>query len=96
MSTNGKVFDDGATSVGVGSFKSTGAVAPDVMATLVFAKNAYGIVPLSGHGLEMISKPRGSGTDYLDQYSTHGWKATTTIKILDDSFMYRYEHLASA
>jgi N4-gp56 family major capsid protein len=95
MSTQSKIFADSGAAVGSG-FNSTSAVLNDVYATLIFAKNAYGIVPLSGKSLEMISKPRGSGTDYLDQYSTHGWKSTTTITILDDTFMYRYEHTTTA
>jgi len=95
MSTYAKVFADSGAAVG-GGWKSTGGVTNDVYITLIFAKNAYGICPLSGHALENIRKPRGSGTDYLDQYSTSGWKAATTIKILDDSFMYRIETTATA
>ena len=93
MSTYAKVWADSGFAIGVDGFISTSGANNDVYGTLVFAKDAYGTCPLSGHALENIRKPRGLGTDSLDQYSTSGWKATTVAaKILDDNFMYRIEH----
>lgn len=73
------------------------AGAVDVFSTLVFGANAYGVVGLEGHNLRSIFKPLGSaGTaDALDQQQTMGWKAATVAKILNDSFMLRYESAAS-
>lgn len=69
----------------------------DVYSTLVFGANAYGVVGLEGHNLRSIFKPLGSaGTaDALDQQQTMGWKVATVAKILNDSFMVRYESTAS-
>jgi N4-gp56 family major capsid protein len=65
----------------------------DVYAQPVFGRNAYAVVELSGHAMEMITKQKGSaGTaDPLDQRWTVGWKAIQTFKILNDAFMYRME-----
>lgn len=65
----------------------------DVYATLIFARNAFGIVPLRGAALTTHLKARGSGgtSDPLDQVGTTGWKAKTTTVILNDNFMHRIE-----
>jgi len=90
--TFGKIFPDAGANVASGH-KSTGAVKEDVFAAPIFGRNAYGNVPLTGHSLEMVSKPLGSaGTaDPLNQRWTAGWKATFTHKILNDAFMTRIE-----
>jgi N4-gp56 family major capsid protein len=95
-STQAKIFLGGGASGG-SSVKETSTLA-DVYATMVFAKNAYAIVPLSGHSLENIVKPLGSAgsLDPLNQRATSGWKAMTAAKILDDSFMSRVESAAAA
>lgn len=69
----------------------------DVYATMIFGKDAYGISELRGNGLKNIVKELGSaGTaDPLNQNWTSGWKATTTCKILNDSFMLRLETAAA-
>lgn len=92
-STNAKVFANGGATGG-SNVISTGGSNADVYATLVFAADAYGVVPLSGEALRNIVKPLGSAgsADPLDQRSTSGWKATTTTVILNDSWMYRIEH----
>lgn len=78
--TNAKVF----TAAGSGSV--------DVYSTLVFGKNAYGVVGLRGQrNIETIVKPLGAGDDPLNQRATVGWKAMATAKILNDAFMVRYE-----
>lgn len=91
-STQAKVFPDAGANVTSGH-KTTTGTKEDVYATLIFGMNAYGIVPLSGHSMENIVKPLGSGgsTDPLNQRATSGWKAMTTAVILNDAFMTRLE-----
>jgi len=73
-------------------FAGAGASAVDVYSTLVFGKDAYGVVGLKGNrNIETIVKPLGSGDDPLNQRATVGWKALATAKILNDAFMLRYE-----
>lgn len=95
MSTNCKIFP-GAGAAGTTVLKNNGTNF-DVYATLIFADNAYGICPLSGQAMNTYVKPLGSaGTaDPLEQRSTVGWKAITTTKILNDSWMVRLETGAS-
>jgi N4-gp56 family major capsid protein len=92
MSTHAKVFADAGANVASGHESTTG-VKEDVFATLIFAMNAYGIVPMTGHSMENIVKPLGSaGTaDPLNQRATSGWKAYTNAIILNDAFMTRIE-----
>jgi N4-gp56 family major capsid protein len=94
-STNCKIFP-GAGAAGTTNFKNNGSNY-DVYATLFIADNAYGVCPLSGQALNTYVKQLGSaGTaDPLEQRSTVGWKATTTTKILNDSWMIRLESAAS-
>lgn len=74
--------------------------AADVHATLIFGKDAYGVVDVEGNGaLEIIIKPQGSsGTaDPLNQRGTVGAKvAAYTAKILNDLWIVRIEHGVSA
>ncbi len=67
-----------------------------VHATLVFGKDAYGVINLEGEGaLKTIIKPAGSsGTaDPLDQRSTVGAKVSGyTAKILNELWLLRIEH----
>lgn len=80
-------------------YAAAGAGTPgiDVHATLVVGRDAYGLVPLEGAGLEFIFKPLGaSGTaDPLNQRWTSGWKVTFTTKILNDLNQVRIEHAVS-
>ena len=80
--TNAKIFAGG------------GGGGIDVYATMILAKNAYGVSRISGASLTNIVKPLGSsGTaDPLNQRSTSGWKATFVAKILQQAFMVRIEH----
>lgn len=71
----------------------------DVASTLVFGKDAYGVIDLEGTNVRAIIKNRGSaGTaDPLDQISTVGWKvAGFAAKILQDGWLVRIEHGFSA
>lgn len=93
--TKAKVWLGGGASGG-SSVKETSSLA-DVYATLVFARNAYGIVPLEGKSLENVVKAIGSSgsSDPLNQRGTSGWKAHTTTVILNNAFMYRVESAAT-
>ncbi|MGN0362599.1 MAG: N4-gp56 family major capsid protein [Bilifractor sp.] len=64
-----------------------------VYGTVVFGKDAYGIIDPSAESLEVIVKQRGSsGTaDPLNQRSTVGWKATHAAKILYQNRLVRIE-----
>jgi len=75
-------------------WSGAGSASADVYATLIFGKNAYGIVSLRGQkNIQTIIKPLGSaGTaDPLNQRATVGWKMWTVAKILNDNFMVRIE-----
>ena len=97
MSTQAKFFPDAGANVTSGH-KTTSATKEDVYATLIMGMNAYGKVPLTGHAMEMISKPLGSGgtEDPLNQRATAGWKAAQTFVILNNNFMTRLEHGVTA
>ena len=76
-----------------------GASSCDIGQTLVFGKNAYGVIELEGGNLKSIIKPRGSAgtSDPLDQISTVGWKVDGfAAKILQPMWMIRIEHGISA
>ena len=74
--------------------------AEDVHMTLVFGKDAYGVIDIGGEGvLTTIIKGRGSaGTDDpLDQRATVGAKVMAyTATILNDLWLLRIEHGVSA
>lgn len=76
-------------------FSGEGADGADVAATIVFGKDAYGLVDVADSGaVKTIVKPHGSaGTaDPLDQRATVGWKAFFTAKILQQPAILRIEH----
>ena len=64
-----------------------------IFGTLFLGADAYGITEVTGGGLQIIVKQKGSaGTaDPLDQRSSVGWKAIRTAKLLVDSYMIRVE-----
>lgn len=75
-------------------FAAAGAAGVDVYSTLVFGKDAYGVVSLRGQkNIQTIVKPLGSsGTaDPLNQRASVGWVAWTVAKILNDNWMVRIE-----
>lgn len=94
-STNAFTIEDSTCPAYSATYRADGSTYNTVYRTIIFAMNAYGICPLNGENMSMHHHPRGSGTDYLHQYSTHGWKSTTTTKILDETFMYAIESLAT-
>lgn len=75
-------------------FTGLGAAGIDVYSVIIFGANAYGTSRISGEALKNIVKPLGSAgtSDPLDQRQTSGWKATFVAKILNNDFIYRYEH----
>lgn len=76
-------------------FTGAGATGADVAGTLVFGKDAYGMVDIASSGaVKNIIKPHGSGgtTDPLDQRATSGWKALFTVKIIEQLAIVRIEH----
>ncbi len=83
-----------------GELDPTTFAAMDVHATLIFGKDAYGVVDVEGNGaLEIIIKPQGSsGTaDPLNQRGTVGAKvAAYASTILNDLWILRIEHAVSA
>lgn len=68
-----------------------------IYGTLVFGKDAYGIIEPSAESLEVIVKQRGSAgtSDPLDQRSTVGWKASHAAQILYEERMVRIETTSS-
>jgi N4-gp56 family major capsid protein len=94
-STNAKIVT-GAGAAGTTVYKNNGANF-DVYLSLFFAANSYGVCPLSGQAMSTIVKALGSAgsADPLEQRSTVGWKATTTTKILNESWLMRLESAAS-
>ncbi len=70
-----------------------------VHATLVFGKDAYGVVDVDGKGaVRLIVKPHGSGgsADPLDQRATVGAKVTAyAAVILNDLWLVKIEHAVS-
>ena len=79
-------------------FTGAGAAGVDVYATLIFGKNAYGVVSLRGQkNIQSIVKPLGSaGTaDPLNQRASVGWVAWATAKILNQAWMTRIESAES-
>lgn len=76
---------------------STGGTFADVYPVLIFAQNAYGIVPLKGESAmtPMIVNPKPAAGDPLAQRGTVGWKLWHAAVILQDAFMARLESAAS-
>jgi N4-gp56 family major capsid protein len=84
-------WTDGGTTKG--SMISTTGTNADVYPILIFAKDAYGVVNLSGD--EAVgtywSNPKATSSDPLAQRGTGGWKGWTATAILQDLWMLRLE-----
>ena len=82
-----------------GAPDATTKAAPAVHATLVFGKDAYGVVDIDGKGaVQLIVKPHGSGgtNDPLDQRATVGAKVTAYAAcVLNDEWLVKIEHTVS-
>jgi N4-gp56 family major capsid protein len=75
---------------------STTGTQSDVYPILVFAKDAYGLVELSGKNAVQtyVNNPKPSDSDPLAQRGTVGWKGYHAAIILQDLFMARVETAA--
>lgn len=77
---------------------STDGAHSDVYPVLIFARDAYGIVPLKGANAitPMVVNPKPSDSDPLGQRGHVGWKAWQTAVILNDAWMCRLEVASKA
>ena len=91
LSANAVVYTTDA-----GALDDTTKEAAEVHATLVFGKDAYGVVDVNGRGaMQTIIKPHGSAgsSDPLNQRATVGAKVMAyTAVILNDPWIVRIEH----
>jgi len=79
-------------------FAGAGAAGINIHATLIIAKDAYGLIDIAGSGKpETIIMPAGSaGTaDALKQRSTCGWKCLFTAKMINELALVRIESAVS-
>jgi N4-gp56 family major capsid protein len=90
--TQSKIWADSGVTASGTPYRTSGTKV-DVYSALFLGRDAYGIVPLDGLNSRSIVHRAGSaGTaDALNQRSTIGWKAATTLAILNDAFMHRVE-----
>lgn len=67
-----------------------------VFGTLILSDGAYGVTEVTGGGLEIIVKQRGSSgaADPLDQRSSVGWKAIKTAEMLIENYLVRIESVS--
>lgn len=75
-------------------FAGAGSGSADVYGTLIFGREAFGVVDVGGTGkFQTKAKPLGSaGTaDPLDQRASVGWKSWQLPKILNNNFLCRIE-----
>lgn len=86
-------FVDAGGAVGATGLRSTSGSNVDVYPILVFARDAFGIVPLKGKSsmTPMVVNPKPAPGDPLAQRGTVGWKLWTSTVILQDAFLGRLE-----
>lgn len=80
-------------------YAGAGLSGADVAGTLVFGKDAYGVIDLDDENVRAMIKNCGSGgsSDPLEQISTVGWKVLGyAAKILQQAWLVRVEHGISA
>lgn len=67
-----------------------------VFGTLILGDGSYGVTEVTGGGLEIIVKQRGSSgaADPLDQRSSVGWKAIKTAEMLIENYLVRIESVS--
>lgn len=68
-----------------------------VFGTLILGDGAYGVTEVTGGGLEIIVKQRGSSgaADPLDQRSSVGWKAIKMAEMLIENYLVRIESVSA-
>ena len=88
-------FGEGSDT-GVGDMRTTGDNA-DVYPILIFARDAFGMVPLKGKSsmTPMVVNPKPAAGDPLAQRGTVGWKLWNATVILQEAFMARLEVAAT-
>ena len=94
-STEAKVWTESGSDVAtdlICNGGTPGTTLHDVYATLIFARDAYGLVPLSGGSARAIIHRAGGSGDPLNQRNSVGWKYAGCSKILNDNWMFRIEH----
>jgi N4-gp56 family major capsid protein len=62
-----------------------------VYSTIFLGKDAYGIIDVSGGGMEMIIKDKAQAGGPLEQFSTAGYKFEDATKILYPERLLRVE-----
>ena len=94
LSADAAVYSEDAGAVDASTKKGL-----PVHATLVFGRDAYGVIDVDGKGaVQLIVKPHGSGgtADPLDQRATVGAKVTAYASvILNDLWLVKIEHTVS-
>jgi len=93
-----KIWQAGGAAVAATGLVADDSTNIDVYGTLIFGRNAYGVIPLQKGNVKNIVKALGSaGTeDPLNQRATSGWKMAKTAKILNEDWMIRLEHGCTA
>lgn len=96
LTTNASVTANGGGAKG--TCISTGGTNLDAYKCLVFAKDAYGVCPLGEDNFKtIVKKNEGGYADPLNQIAaTVGWKATTTLALLNPAWMVVLETGATA
>ena len=100
LTTSGSfTASDAVWSEDAGAVDSNTHAAQDVHCSLVFGKDAYGVIDVAGKGaVQLIVKPHGSSgaADPLDQKATIGAKVTAYAStILNQLWLVRIEHCVS-
>lgn len=94
--TEAKIVPDAGAPVSTSGLKTTSGSNVDVYCALIFGGDSYADIPLAGMEAEVIVKsPRkddGNTNDPLNMRHTCGWKAFWAGRILNDDWLYRYEH----
>lgn len=90
-------WEDAGGDPATNGLRSQGGSAADVYPILIFARDAFGIVPLKGKSsmTPMVVNPKPAAGDPLAQRGTVGWKLWTATVILQELFMARLEVGAS-
>ena len=93
-STHGKIWLAGGIAVGSTGCVASDSTTTDVYATLIFAEHAYATIPMQKLTVKSIIKKLGY-KDELDLVGSAGWKAAHAVKITNEDFMVRVEHLVT-
>jgi len=90
VTTNAPVSLGGGGDVGSTGLATSASSKVDVHKCLALGPDSFGVVDADG-GIKTIRKDKKEVGGPLELYSTVGWKARYTAKILDDDRMYRYQ-----